>query len=227
MTTIRSYNSYQFGSESALNTQQMRQMVSCFEIPDLPSQDALEGRAAVSGIELKNIGRVVVRSYSRGGVIRHFNKKTYLKLCAYRCQSEFDLLLHLEKLGVSVPHPVAFAYQSILGAFFYRAWLVTKEISNACTLAHLSVTAPARAQMVMDQLSRQIAILIENHIHHVDLHPGNVLVDSENQVFIIDFDKARTNRKNHLRLRKKYVERWQRSVLKHQLPDILNIIKIP
>ena len=187
MTTIQSYNSYQFGSESTLSKQQMRQMIACFETPGVPSDDVLEGRAAVSTIDLKDIGRVVVRSYSRGGVIRHFNKKTYLKLSAYRCQSEFELLQHLEKIGVSVPHPVAFAYQSILGTFFYRAWLITKEISNACTLAHLSVTEPDRINPVMNKLTRQISILIENRIHHLDLHPGNVLVDQANQVFIIDF----------------------------------------
>ena len=138
-----------------------------------------------------------------------------------------QLLQHLEKLGVSVPHPVAFAYQCILGTFFYRAWLVTKEIANACTLANLCVTEPDRIQPVMNNLTHQISILIENHIHHVDLHPGNVLVDPTNQVFIIDFDKARTNNKNHLRLRKKYKSRWKRAVLKHNLPSILNDIAIP
>jgi len=226
MITIQSYNSYQFGSESALSQQQMRQMVNCFETPGAPPQGVLAGRAAVSTNNVKNIGRVVVRNYTRGGFIRHFNKRTYLKLSAYRCQSEFELLQHLEQINVSVPRPVAFAYQCILGTFFYHAWLITKEISNACTLAHLSVTKPERILPVIDQLSRQISILIENHIHHVDLHPGNVLVDQANQIFIIDFDKARTKQKNHRQLRKKYMDRWQRAVMKYQLPDILNSISI-
>jgi len=227
MTILNSYHSYQFGSESALSLPQMRQIVTCFETDGAPSDGVLGGRAAVSTIDLKNIGRVVVRNYRRGGLLRHFNKKTYLKLCDYRCRSEFELLQHLEKIGICVPHPVAFAYQCILSTFFYRAWLITKEISNACTLAHLSVTVPDRIRPVMNNLTRQISVLLENHIHHVDLHPGNVLVDAADQVFIIDFDKARTNQKNHLRLRKKYRERWQRAVLKYNLPSILNDIVIP
>ena len=227
MTTIQPYNKYQFGAVSALTEQQMHQMIDCFETPGVSSQDVLEGRASVSTIDLKNIGRVVVRNYRRGGLLRHFNKKTYLKLCDYRCRSEFELLQHLEKIGICVPHPVAFAYQCILSTFFYRAWLITKEISNACTLAHLSVTVPDRIRPVMNNLTRQISVLLENHIHHVDLHPGNVLVDAADRVFIIDFDKARTNQKNHLRLRKKYRERWQRAVLKYNLPSILNEIIIP
>ena len=226
MTIIQSYNSYQFGSKSALSKQQIHQMVNCFETPGAPPQGVLGGRAAVSTIDLKNIGRVVVRSYSRGGVIRHFNTKTYLKLSAYRCQSEFELLQHLEKIGVSVPRAVAFAYQCILGTFFYHAWLITEEISNACTLAHLSITDPDRIQPIMNQLGRQISILIENHIYHVDLHPGNVLVNPANQIFIIDFDKARMYKKNNLRLRKKYMDRWQRAVLKYNLPSVLNDIVI-
>jgi aminoglycoside phosphotransferase (APT) family kinase protein len=33
-------------------------------------------------------------------------------------------------------------------------------------------------------------MLILNGIKHVDLHPGNVLVDGTGQVFLLDFDKA-------------------------------------
>lgn len=202
----------------------MRQMTACFESPDEPPHGILGGRAAVSTIRIKNIGQVVVRNYTRGGIIRHFNKKTYLKLSAYRCRSEFELLLHLEKIGISVPHPVAFAYQCIFGTFFYHAWLITKEIPNACTLAQLSLKEPKRIQEVKNQLARQVSVLIENHIHHVDLHPGNILVDRSNQIYIIDFDKAKTRVNNSLRLRKKYNARWHRAVLKYRLPPVLNDI---
>jgi 3-deoxy-D-manno-octulosonic acid kinase len=55
----------------------------------------------------------------------------------------------------------------------------------------------------------------------VDLHPGNVLVDSNSRVYLIDFDKARYSYLNKDKLRVKYISRWRRAVIKHRLPESL------
>ncbi len=221
MTDIQYFQSYCIGSEITLTGKHKRQLVSCFEKPIQTSEAVLGGRAAVWTIRLDDIGPAVVKNYTRGGVIRNFNRNTYLKFSRYRCQSEYELLLFLDRLGVSVPKPIAFAYQ---GKFFYHAWLVTREIENAQTLAEFSRQNPDTARTVMHELSRQLTILLENQIHHVDLHPGNVLVDNENKLFIIDFDKARTTPQNRHKLQEKYIRRWQRAVLKYKLPAALNNI---
>ncbi len=221
MTNIQSFQSYHIGSEIKLTHQHKRQLAQCFEKPILTAEGLLGGRAAISKIQLKDIGPAVVKSYTRGGVIRYFNRQTYLKFSRYRCQSEYDLLLFLDRLGVSVPEPIAFGYQ---GRLFYHAWLVTREIQNSCTLAEFSKKNPEKTRMLINDLARQLNILVENQIHHVDLHPGNVLVDNQDNLYIIDFDKARTTPQNRQKLKKKYLCRWQRAVLKHQLPAVLNTI---
>ncbi len=221
MAEIKFYQSYHIGAGIKLTKKHKQLLVSCFEKPVQTAEAVLGGRAAVSTIRLKGIGPVVVKNYTRGGVIRNFNRNTYLKFSKYRCQSEYELLLFLDRLGIRVPKPIAFAYR---GKFFYHAWLVTREIQNACTLVELSRQNPNSASIVMQDLARQLGILVENQIHHVDLHPGNILVDNENNLFIIDFDKARTTPQNRHKLQEKYIRRWQRAVLKHKLPAVLNNI---
>ncbi len=76
----------------------------------------------------------------------------------------------------------------------------------------------------MEKLLQSLSILINNNIHHVDLHPGNVLVDIDNNVFIIDFDKAHYFSKSKKKLKKKYFYRWKRAIIKHGLPHMLNEI---
>ena len=66
-------------------------------------------------------------------------------------------------------------------------------------------------------------------MYHVDLHPGNILVTDNDQIFIIDFHKARMFNGSKQKLMNKYCARWKRAVKKHGLPEILNDIfeKIP
>lgn len=221
MTRIQKFHSFYIGADVDLTREQVQQMVSCFEISTARVNAVLGGRAAVTRTTLPGIGPVVVKQYTRGGIIRRFNKTFYLNFSRYRSQCEHELLKFLYHLGVSVPVSIAFARR---GFFFYQAWLITKEIKNAITLADAVLKDPDRVRAVMPDLSRQVEILIENQIHHVDLHPGNVLVTPENRLYLIDFDKARTTPVNRRRLREKYIRRWQRAVLKYRLPAFLNTI---
>ncbi|MDO9263243.1 MAG: lipopolysaccharide kinase InaA family protein [Desulfosalsimonadaceae bacterium] len=224
MTEIYYHHPYYIGADTRLTEPQIRQLTACFEKPGDSATGVLGGRAAVLSVDLSGIGRVIVKNYTRGGWLRHINRRTYLKLSKYRCEAEFFLLKHLVGIGVNAPEPVAFAYRfkypvKYFGGLLYHAWIVTREIENAVTLARLSVQAPDRVRATMGDLVRQVDILVDNHILHVDLHPGNVLVDPHNRVFLIDFDKARTAPQNRGRLREKYIRRWQRAVVKHRLPE--------
>jgi len=221
MAEISYHHPYYIGAEIALTEPQIRQLTASFEKPGTMGAGVLGGRAAVLSVDLSGIGRVIVKNYTRGGLLRHINRRTYLKLSRYRCEAEFFLLNYLSGIGVNVPEPVAFAYKLKWFGGFYHAWIVTREIENAVTLARLSIQAPDRAKAVMGDLVRQISILVENTIHHVDLHPGNVLVDDQNRVFLIDFDKARTGPQNRDQLREKYISRWRRAVAKHRLPETI------
>ena len=217
---------YYIGADIELTEPQIRQLTACIEKPGTIGNGVLGGRAAVLSVDLSGIGPVIVKNYTRGGLLRHVNRRTYLKLCRFRCEAEFFLLKYLAGIGVNAPEPVAFAYQfkypvKYFGGFLYHAWIVTREIENAVTLARLSIQEPDRAQAAMGDLSRQVGILVDKTIHHVDLHPGNVLVDHHNRVFLIDFDKARTTPQNRDQLREKYINRWRRAVSKHRLPEAI------
>ena len=74
----------------------------------------------------------------------------------------------------------------------------------------------------MESVIEQILLLIQNGILHVDLHPGNIVIDGDNQVFLVDFDKGKIYQGNREKLKNRYLSRWQRAVNKHGLPNMLN-----
>jgi 3-deoxy-D-manno-octulosonic acid kinase len=218
MKKLQNIQSYRFGSDVSLSEKQLRQIVSCFYEPLRNVGLNLGGRTAVCATELSGIGPVVVKRYTRGGVIRRFNKKTYLRIGKTRGQAEYELLRELKRLGVRAPDPVAFAFK---GTLFYQAWIITREIKDTQTLSALSFSNPVHTRLAMNQLRDQVQRLIDNHIHHVDLHPGNVLVDRSGNVHLIDFDKAKTTAIPGEPLKSKYIRRWQRAVDKHHLPKMI------
>ena len=197
----------------------MQFLVSVFrQPPALASGAALGGRREVLRAELAGIGPVIVKQYFRGGMVQNLLKKTYLNTGRTRCRAEYELLLFLHKAGVQVPEPVAFATSS---GFFYRAWLITRAIDGAMTLAELAEKDPGQAEAALLQTGKQVGELFINRVLHVDLHPGNVLVDTAGRVYLVDFDKARITRENSAMLQQKYIRRWRRAVDKHHLPSFL------
>ena len=75
--------------------------------------------------------------------------------------------------------------------------------------------------MVMKNVIEQLSLLIKNRILHVDLHPGNVVIDTSDKAHLVDFDKARIYHGSEQKLINRYISRWKRAVVKHNLPDIL------
>ncbi len=221
MVLKKIYNSYHFGLSTDLTDQQLEQLVELFNRPGTAVDAVLGGRTSVTRLQMPGPGSMVVKYYVRGGLIRYFIKRRYLKWGKTRCQIEYEILNKVRALGIGAPKPIAFAFQ---GQLFYRCWLITKEIKRHQTLAQLSLDEAEQAFSVMGQIADHVATLIKNHIFHVDLHPGNVLVDSYNRVFLIDFDRAGITTMPENKLRKKYLNRWKRAVTKHQLPEMLNDI---
>jgi len=217
-TVKKTYGSYVFGTSWDLSDQDLDQLIRIFNMPTDSVSSVLGGRSSVANAKLKRIGPVVIKYYTRGGFIRHIVKRKYMKWGKTRCQIEYEALQRVRRLGISAPEPIVFAYK---GALFYKAWLVTREIKHKKTLAELSRADVWRARSAMKEVVVQVATLIKHNIFHPDLHPGNILVDSADCVFFLDFDKTRLSRWKRHKLRDKYVMRWQRAVTKHQLPEML------
>lgn len=165
-------------------------------------------------------GPVVIKHYYRGGILRYINRKTYLNLGRSRCRAEYETLALVRQIGVRAPLPVAFATRPTAFAF-YHAWLVTKKIPGARILADLAQCAPSQAESALPDVAKQINRLIQHHVLHVDLHPGNILVDQKGRIHVLDFDQAKTSMHNKEKMTRYYRKRWSRSITRHQLPAFL------
>jgi 3-deoxy-D-manno-octulosonic acid kinase len=218
-THTKIYNSYHFGSPSHIADQQLKQLIGLFKLPKNSFNSALNGRTSITVGRLQGIGSVAIKYYRRGGALRHLIKKRYLKCGKTRCQIEYELLQKVRSLGINAPDPVAFAYR---GHLFYQCWLVTREIQDHQTLAQLSLSNKEQARMAMKAVIKQVSMLINNKILHVDLHPGNVILDHQNQVYLLDFDKGGIFHGNKNALRTRYLHRWNRAIQKHGLPEMLS-----
>jgi 3-deoxy-D-manno-octulosonic acid kinase len=219
MILNRTIDSYRFGFSLNLTDSQLRTLTGFFHHPDPIGVSVLGGRTSVTPAQLDGIGSVVIKHYRRGGLMRNFSKHRYLKFGRTRAQREFELLDIVGNLGLNVPQPIAYAHRNRL---FYRAWLVTREIHQPMSLARLSLQDKEKTSTAMESVIEQISSLILNDILHVDLHPGNVVVDAAGKVYLLDFDKGSVYHGNRQKLKNRYLTRWQRAVTKHRLPVMLS-----
>ena len=146
-------------------------------------------------------------------------RNKYFRWGKSRSEREFEFIQAAHKCGVNVPRPLLFIER---GGWWYDAWLVTEEIVGKQTLAEISREDEPRAADLMVGVCEQVAALINSHLFHVDLHPGNVLVDPSGKIFVLDFDKAYLARGSKNTLRDSYLCRWRRAVIKHHLPESLS-----
>jgi 3-deoxy-D-manno-octulosonic acid kinase len=216
--SIKTYDSYHFGSLHDLTKQHLKHLTQLFKTHSKPVNSVLGGRSSVVFEEISDLGSMVIKHYRRGGLIRCIIKQSYFKWGKTRGQKEYELLQKARSLGISTPEPIAFAYH---GHIFYHAWLVTREIKQHKTLAKLSLSNEKRTRFIMENVIEQVSKLIKNKILHVDLHPGNVIVDNRDRVYILDFDKGRLFHGKNTSLQNRYLNRWNRAVKKHRLPEIL------
>ena len=218
MVQNRTIDSYCFGFSSDLTESQLSPLVDLFQHSVGTADAVLGGRTAVTPARLEGIGAVVIKHYRRGGLLRYVIKRRYLKLGKTRAQREFELLHMVGNLGINAPQPIAFAHR---GRLLYQAWLITREIQQPLSLASLSLQDEEKSGRIMESVIKQISSLVQNQILHVDLHPGNVIVDTAGNVYLLDFDKGKVYHGNRQKLKNRYLSRWQRAVDKHGLPMIL------
>ena len=215
----KKYLNYHFGSLRQLTDEQLKALLPHFETQSATATSVLGGRAPVINTVINDLGPVVIKQFKRGGLIRFIIKNRYIKSGKTRGQIELELMHKLRQLGIRTPEPIAYAYR---GFPLYAAWLITREIEKACTLAELCGQDIERVIRIMKRVFEQIDRLVECRCMHVDLHPGNILVDQDNNIYIIDFDKGYFSSAKRAQLVDIYCKRWQRSIIKHHFPLILD-----
>ncbi len=147
---------------------------------------AVGGRGAAWFVQTP-AGDAVLRHYRRGGVVAHFNHRTYLWNGAERTRSfrEFRLLRMLRERGLPVPMPLAAAYWR--HGTGYRAALLMIRLAGTQSMgAQLdSGEVPAWAA-----IGSTIARFHRAGACHADLNVDNVLMDANGTCWLIDFDRG-------------------------------------
>ena len=200
----------------------LRRLLASFALPGcgqarIVKDRVLGGRSAIWRHELPEVGTVVVKAYRRGGMLRFFRRRYYVRHGATRPEREVRNLLAARAAGLNVPEPVLGVSR---GLALYRGWLVTRLIAGR-SLVEVVKAGTDGLPLVVDEVTRQVGLLIERRVAHVDLHPGNVFVGDDGAVYMLDFDRACAFAKPVEELRRQYDIRWRRAVEKHALPAVL------
>ena len=165
-------------------------------------------------------GPAVLRHYRRGGLRARLGRESYLWLgrSQVRAFAETRVLAYLRDAGVRVPEPLGAAWWR--AGVMYRNAILVARIPGARALAGWLDRADPAA------IARSIAAMHVAGVWHADLNAFNILFDDQDQVWLIDFDRARMGpvsardrRVNLLRLRRSLVkiagakgERWWREL---------------
>jgi hypothetical protein len=163
---------YHIESDGEISGRQAQEIVDLLRRQAPPSPPGLEGRSAPIRGHIDGIGAVVVKSYRRGGIIRRVNRRRYLKLGKTRGEREYEMLDLARRAGIGAPEPLAHVRR---GRGLYQAWLLTREIAGARSLAEVSRQEPQRLPRLAAAVAVLVRRLIQAGIRHADLHPGNVL----------------------------------------------------
>jgi len=147
------------------------------------------GRGQAFFVQIDKV-RGLFRHYRRGGLLGRFIRDTYLggSSSASRAMREFLLLRRARLWELPVPRPLA-AHCQRLGGFRYKANLITEEIIGAQPLGALLQTRRL-SLAAWHRIGTVLRTMHSHQIFHADLNCHNLLIDPDEKVWVIDFDKS-------------------------------------
>ncbi|MCC2617515.1 3-deoxy-D-manno-octulosonic acid kinase [Aestuariibacter halophilus] len=153
----------------------------------------------------------VLRHYCRGGMVGRWITDTflYLGIARTRVWQELTLLQYMQDLGLPCPAPVAGRVSR--HGLGYRCDLITVRIPGATDAHHRLCKASLSAQQWQD-IGATIRRFHDHGIYHHDLNIHNIMLDDQQRVWLIDFDKCGRRRGN--RWKAHNLSRLQRSLHK-------------
>ncbi len=171
-----------------------------------------EGRGTTWFVQLESI-QAALRHYRRGGLFGKLVKDHYWfsNWSKTRSIAEFELLLVLREAGVNVPRPIA--ARAVKTGCTYQADLLSEKIAHAQDLVAILQLQSLPAVMYQ-KIGAEIAKMHKAQVNHTDLNIHNILIDSKEQVWIIDFDKCQQQSGDDWKLSN--LERLKRSFVKEQ-----------
>lgn len=146
------------------------------------------GRGTTWFVQTETVA-AALRHYRRGGLFGKLVTDSYWfnGWQNTRSYKEFQLLKQLREAGVNVPRPIAAC--AIRTGLTYRADLLSEKVANARDLVAILQEAPLSAEMYQ-KIGREIRKMHDAQVNHTDLNIHNILIDDQQQVWIIDFDKC-------------------------------------
>jgi 3-deoxy-D-manno-octulosonic acid kinase len=156
----------------------------------------------------------VLRHYYRGGLIGKLINDSYwfTGIDKTRAASEFSLLQHMQTLQLPAPNPIA--YRVIRCGLTYQADLLSTRIQNAQDLVGI-LSKQQLSTSLWSTIGATIRKFHDHNIYHHDLNSHNILINTQEQVFLIDFDRGELRKtKESSAWKKANIARLKRSFLK-------------
>ena len=186
------------------------------------------GRATVWFFEYQG-HRLVLRHYWRGGLAARLSQDRFMWLGLTRTRPwmEMKTLANLRAFGMPVPEPVAARVCKDRHSFRYTADIITVEIPAAQPLPDFmnSDVTDFNKKRVLFDVGVVLARLHAVGARHTDLNVRNIVIDSAENVSVIDWDKGSvctqsiSNNNGNLKTRHRYLaeqslSRLERSIRK-------------
>ena len=193
-------------------------VTNAFQHPDNFEAHAAGGRGKVYRFPLEGGSEGIVRTYERGGFVRHFNKKIYV--LDNRPLRELKVWCHAYEQKVSVPLPLGVMWRKC--GPFYSGSIATRYVESVHLQDWLNAQKDMDASLDMiRRVGHAIRGMHDADINHADLQIRNILIDTHKNVHLIDFDNAVITQgkesffKDH---KSDNLERLQRSFEKNGFP---------
>jgi 3-deoxy-D-manno-octulosonic acid kinase len=146
------------------------------------------GRGTTWFVQLDSM-QAALRHYRRGGLFGKLVKDQYWFFGWEQTRSaqELNLLQVLIDAGVNVPRPIA--ARAVKTGLTYQADLLSERIPNARDLVSILQEKPL-TEVMYQKVGQEIAKMHRANVNHTDLNIHNILIDDQDKVWIIDFDKC-------------------------------------
>lgn len=151
-----------------------------------------EGRGTTTFFNYAN-QHMVLRHYLRGGLPGKIltDQYFYTGLGQTRAWKELHLLLQMQELGLPVPTPVAARVRK--SGLVYRSDIVLLKIEQAKDVHNILLETPV-AEKIWRKIGHTIAHFHRFGIYHHDLNIHNIMIDADEKIWLIDFDKCAIKR---------------------------------
>ena len=171
----------------------------CFNIAYWRNKESIVGSAKGRGttwfVQLASL-QAALRHYRRGGLFGKLVKDHYL-FSGWentRSHQEFQLLKLLDDAGVHVPKPIA--ARAIKRTICYQADLLSEKIPASRDLVSILENGTISSELYQS-IGREIRKMHDVQVNHTDLNIHNILIDDNEKVWLIDFDKCSTQQGNN------------------------------